>query len=115
MRKVLVLFAVSALLSTAAFGCTYFMGRSATQSLDDTVIAGDIKTKIVKDPDLNIFAIDVSSYEGNVTLAGVVPDKAAQQRVIRYAQNTQGVKSVKTNLKIAGAAPATNKQPLILP
>ncbi len=107
MKKAFLLFAVLAFVSIAFAGCSHFTGKTAGQSLDDTVITGDIKSKIVKDPELKTFAIDVSSYQGNVTLSGMVPSRSAEQRVIQYAQDTKGVKSVRTNLRMAAAAPAT--------
>jgi predicted small secreted protein len=105
MRKALALFAVLAFVSTLFAGCTHFTGKTAGQSFDDTIITGDIKTKIMKDPELKTFAVDVSSYQGNVTLSGMVPNRAAEQRLILYAQDTKGVKSIRTNLRMAGAAP----------
>ena len=103
MRYLPVFVALLVLVSMAFIGCSHFTGKTAAQSLDDTVITGDIKAKILKDPDLKTFAIDVSSYQGNVTLSGQVPNTAAEQRVIQYAQDTNGVKSVRTNLVFASS------------
>ncbi len=105
MKYLLTLAAVCVFMSTVFVGCSHFTGKTAGQSLDDTVITGDIKAALIKDPELKTFAIDVSSYQGNVTLSGLVPNKAAEQRLVQYAKDTKGVKSVKTNLQMAGVAP----------
>ena len=83
-------------------GMQLFHGKSAGRPLDDTAIVGDIKAEILKDPDLKAFAIDVNSDRGNVTLSGRVPNRAAEERLIEYAEDTKGVKSVKTNFETAG-------------
>lgn len=88
----------------ALAGCTYLPGKTAGQSMDDTVITGDIKAKIFRDPELKTWAVDVDTYQGNVTLSGQVPNKAAERRLTEIAQNTKGVRSVKTNLQVAATA-----------
>jgi hyperosmotically inducible protein len=102
MRRVLFLFAVLAFASTFLVACSHVTGETAGQGLDDSVITSDIKAKIVKDSELKTFGIGVSTYQGNVTLSGQVPNSAAEQRLIQYAQDTKGVKSVKTNLRMVG-------------
>ncbi len=92
------------LVLTAVAGCTHSTGKTAGRSSDDTVIAGDIKAKILRDPELRTWAVDVDVYQGNVTLAGQVPDKAAEQRLIGMAQSTKGVRSVTSNLQVAATA-----------
>ncbi|MGD0232713.1 MAG: BON domain-containing protein [Syntrophorhabdales bacterium] len=101
MRSVLVVVAVLVCVSAAFVGCSHFKAKTAGQPLDDTVITSNIKAKILKDPDLKTFAIDVSSYQGNVALGGRVPNRAAEQRLMQYAQDTKGVRSVRANLQIA--------------
>jgi osmotically-inducible protein OsmY len=102
MRLLLVL----ALLLPFMFGtlvdCSRVTGRTAGQSIDDATITGEIKGKFIKDPQLESLKIDVDSYEGNVTLAGEVPNKQAEQRAIQIAKQTGGVKSVKSNLLVGG-------------
>jgi hyperosmotically inducible protein len=92
------------IVAVAVAGCTHISGKTAGQSVDDTVITAEINAKILKDPDLKTWAIDVDSYRGNVTLSGMVPDWAAAQRVVLYARSTRGVKSVKTNFHIGSQA-----------
>ncbi len=75
MRRLLFLIAVLAFASTIVAGCSHMSGETAGQNLDDSVITSDIKAKIVKDPDLKTLAINVATYQGNVTLSGQVPDR----------------------------------------
>jgi hyperosmotically inducible periplasmic protein len=102
--KVLAVIGVLALFSLSLFACSHITGKSAGQSLDDSVIKGEINAKILKDAELKTWAIDVASYRGDVTLSGQVPNRAAQQRLIQYAQETKGVKQVRTNLQVAGTS-----------
>lgn len=101
--KVLLLFGiVLALVFTSVAGCQSVTGRTAGQSVDDVTITSEIKAKLVKDARLGAVKIDVDSYQGNVTLAGQVPSKEAEQRAVQIAKETGGVKSVRSNLLIAG-------------
>ncbi len=109
MRLAVIVIALGMVLGTFA-GCSYLTGKTTGQSLDDTVISGDIKGKILRDPELKTWAVDVNVYQGNVTLSGMVPSKAAEDRLIQLVENTKGVKSVRTNLQVGGQkAPASSR------
>lgn len=79
-------------------GCETTTGRTAGEIVDDSVIKTEINSKIIKDPDLHLFKINVDSYEGNVTLSGRVPNKQDEDRLITLAKETRGVRSVTSNL-----------------
>lgn len=104
MKAVLLFLVLVAFVSTSFVACSHVTGKSAGQSVDDSVIKAEINGKILKDAELKTWAIDVASYKGAVTLSGQVPTKAAEQRLIRYAQDTKGVASVRTNIQVAGTA-----------
>lgn len=109
MRLAVIVIALGLVLGTFA-GCSYFTGKTTGQSLDDTVISGDIKGKILRDPELKTWAVDVNVYQGNVTLSGMVPNKVAEDRLIQLVENTKGVKSVRTNLQVGTQkAPASSR------
>ncbi len=109
--KVLLLFGmVLALIFTSVAGCQSVTGRTAGQTMDDTTITSSIKAKLVKDPQLSAMKIDVDSYQGNVTLAGQVPNKEAERRAVQIAKETGGVKSVKSNLLVAGQSTPAGAQ-----
>jgi osmotically-inducible protein OsmY len=81
-------------------GCASTTGRTAGEIVDDSVITTTINAKIVEDPQLSYLKINVDSTEGNVVLTGFVPNREAEERLIKLAQGVKGVKSVKSELKI---------------
>lgn len=97
MRKTVLLLLVVLFALTA---CSSTTGRTAGQNVDDTVIKSEINGKILADPNLKFFQIDVASFNGNVTLSGQVPNRDAETKLLNIARNTKGVKSVKSNLQI---------------
>jgi len=100
MRSILLFIVLIAFVSTSFIGCQSVTGRTAGQSIDDTTITAEIKGKLVKEEKLAAAKIDVDSFQGNVTLAGQVPDKEAEQRAIQLSRETGGVKSVKSNMLV---------------
>jgi osmotically-inducible protein OsmY len=97
MKKALVLLMIAAFVFT---GCATVTGRSAGEHVDDAVITSSINAKIIGEPLLKFFKVDVDTFDGNVTLNGAVKDKEAERRAIELARETKGVKSVKSNLII---------------
>lgn len=86
------------------FGCSTMRGTTAKETGKDALIVTEVKAKLVADEVLKPFTIDVSSYDGVVTLAGIVPSKEAEQRAIQTARGVEGVKSVKSTLQISPSA-----------
>jgi len=81
-------------------GCASLTGRTAGEIIDDSVITTEINAKIVKDPELSYFKINVNSTNGNVVLTGYVPSREAEDRLIRLAKEVRGVKLVRSELQI---------------
>lgn len=104
MKSALLFVLLVAFVCTSFAACSHVTGKSAGQSVDDQVIKAEINGKVLKDAELKTWAVDVASYKGAVTLSGQVPSKAAEQRLIKYAQDTKGVTSVRTNIQVAGTA-----------
>lgn len=98
--KVAYMFLACALALSLFAGCQHFTGKTAGQTVDDSAISAEVKGKILKTPGLKTMAIDVDTFQGTVTLSGAVGTREAEQEAIRLAQTTNGVKSVKNNLKI---------------
>lgn len=98
MRKPVILLLVMLMMALAA--CASTTGRTAGEAVDDNVIKSEINGKILADPNLKFFQIDVASFNGNVTLSGQVPNREAETRLLNIARNTKGVKSVKSNLQV---------------
>jgi len=75
-------------------------GRTAGEHIDDATITTEVNAIIVKDPDAKYLKIDVSSLEGNVVLQGFIHDRTAEERIVAKIRQINGVKSVKSNLKV---------------
>jgi len=81
-------------------GCASMTGRTAGEIVDDSVITAAINAKIVEDPQLSYLKVNVNSTAGHVVLTGFVPNQQAEDRLINLAREVQGVKSVKSEMKI---------------
>jgi osmotically-inducible protein OsmY len=81
-------------------GCASMTGRTAGEHIDDASITTQANAIIVKDADAKYLKIDVSSLEGNVTLQGFIHDRKAEDRIVSEIRKINGVKSVKSNLKM---------------
>ncbi len=107
MKKGLILAMSLLVVAALSFSCSGITGRTAGQHLDDMSVTGAVKAKLIKDDRLSAFKIDVDSFQGNVTLTGAVPSKEAEERAVQLARETSGVRSVKSNLQIAGSTATT--------
>jgi hyperosmotically inducible periplasmic protein len=74
--------------------------RDAGNLMGDAGITAAVKTKMLADPTVGGLKIDVDTAQGVVTLKGSVSSAAEKKRAIEIAKETDGVKSVKDNLKI---------------
>jgi len=100
MKKVILL-SVLVVFGLALFsGCASMTGRTAGEHIDDASITTQANSIIVKDPDAQYLKIDVSSTNGDVVLAGFIHDKKAEERIVAKIRQINGVKSVKSNLKV---------------
>ena len=81
-------------------GCASLTGRTTGEYIDDASITTEANAIIVQDPDARYLKIDVSSTNGNVVLAGFIHDKKAEERIVAKIRQINGVKSVKSNLKV---------------
>jgi osmotically-inducible protein OsmY len=68
--------------------------------LTDAAITTAVKSKFLADPDVSGMKIDVDTTNGVVTLHGTVPSAAERRRAVELAKETNGVKSVKDDLKV---------------
>jgi hyperosmotically inducible protein len=72
--------------------------RTAGETLDDQVLLTKIKSKLLADPDVSGFAIDVDVTKGDVQLRGYVKTNREIDRAIELARSTKGVRSVESKL-----------------
>jgi osmotically-inducible protein OsmY len=100
MKKVILL-SVLVVFGLALFsGCASITGRTAGEYIDDSSITTQANAIIIKEPDAGYWKIDVSSTQGNVVLDGFIHDKNAEERIVAKMRQINGVKSVKSNLKV---------------
>jgi hypothetical protein len=92
----------------AAF-LTLIAGCSSTRS--DQAITTDIQSRMFSDPQTKSANISVTADQGNVTLAGQVPDNATRDEVFKVAQQTPGVKNVYDRMAVQQAAVASVPEP----
>ena len=75
-------------------------GRDAGNLMGDAGITTAVKTKMLADDTVRGLKIDVDTANGVVTLTGNVASAAERRRALEIARETDGVKSVKDQLKL---------------
>jgi osmotically-inducible protein OsmY len=87
--------------SLVAASCTPSPTRESTgQYVDSSVISSKVRAAIVKDPQLSIFDIDVTTFRNVVQLSGFVNSQTAKERAGEVARSVDGVAEVKNNLVV---------------
>lgn len=71
-----------------------------SDSISDSSITASIQASFLKDPDLSVLKIDVTTHDGAVELAGKVKTDDAKERAGKIASATDGVKSVTNDLVV---------------
>ncbi|MEQ9609705.1 MAG: BON domain-containing protein [Kiloniellaceae bacterium] len=92
------LFVIGLLASPVAL--TACSGETAGEYVDDSVISNTVRAKLVDDPDLNVFQIDVTTLQGEVQLSGFVDSQTAKSRAGSVAAGVDGVRQVHNNLVV---------------
>jgi len=75
-------------------------GRSAGNVVDDSAITTKIKAKLATDNILSLFTISVTTFKGEVTLAGAVKTSEQRQLATTLAQSVTGVNRVNNHIKL---------------
>jgi hypothetical protein len=100
-----VVLSIAVLVSIFAAGCS--------RKVDDATLATQIKSQMFSDMQLNGANLEVTSKDGQVTLAGTVPNDAARYKAYKIANETPGVTKVNDQITVAprpmlDATPPTN-------
>jgi osmotically-inducible protein OsmY len=74
----------------------------ARDVLDDAAISARVKARLMADPDVNAFYIDVDTIDGRVTLNGKVEEAFQRDEAARLAQRTEGVREVVNMIRVVG-------------
>lgn len=72
----------------------------AGEAIGDASITAAVKSKLLADPDVSGLKIDVDTSGGVVTLRGNVTSAAEKTRALELAKKTDGVKSVRDQIKV---------------
>lgn len=70
--------------------------------LDDAAITARVKTRLMRDPEINSFHIDVDTVDGRVALNGKVSSAEQRTEAEKLARGTQGVRQVVNLIQVAG-------------
>jgi BON domain len=87
---------IAVLVSIFAAGCS--------RKVDDATLATQIKSQMFSDMQLNGANLEVTSKDGQVTLAGTVPNDAARYKAYKIANETAGVAKVNDQITVAPRA-----------
>ena len=89
------------LLSTLTIACSSSPTSESTgQYVDSSVISNKVRAAIIKDPQLSIFQISVTTYKDVVQLSGFVDTAAEKAHAGEVARSVEGVKDVKNDLVV---------------
>ncbi|HXC57786.1 MAG TPA: BON domain-containing protein [Steroidobacteraceae bacterium] len=93
---------VAAVVGGAAAG-GYYVGkddRSADRIAADAAITADVKARLIAEPGIRAFVINVDTYNGVVTLKGDVKTGAQRATAERLARKVKSVKSIRNQLVV---------------
>ena len=74
--------------------------RSVGTKVDDASITSSVKTRFIRDAEIDAIDINVDTYEGVVTLHGKVPTSGAEHRAVQLAKSVKGVRDVRSKLVV---------------
>jgi osmotically-inducible protein OsmY len=80
-------------------GCAARSGRPS----DDATTTTRVKIALLNEARVGGLRLEVKTFQGVVTLSGTVRSKADEQAAIAAARTIQGVRDVKSELKIEGS------------
>jgi len=75
-------------------------GKTVDTMIDDGTISTRVKTAFINDPVVGAARIDVKTFQGVVTLSGLVKSKDEEDKAIALARTIKGVSDVKSTLQI---------------
>jgi osmotically-inducible protein OsmY len=81
-------------------GCTALTGETLGQNIDDTTLTTSVKTQLARDKFGSLTRIDVDTYNGVVSLNGIVGTPQERARAEEIARSVKGVKKVVNNLQV---------------
>lgn len=97
---------LAAIMLFGACGCRILHEHEGpTAYVGDASINARVEIALAQSPAVAAQEIDVHTYQGTVTLDGVVDSAAMARRAEEITRGTAGVRSVNSRLQVAGATP----------
>ncbi|HKI04001.1 MAG TPA: BON domain-containing protein [Thermoanaerobaculia bacterium] len=87
------------------------VGPQVRAVMDDAGVTAKVKAKLIADPEVNAFHIDVDTLDGRVTLSGKVASADQKAEAEKLASHTEGVKEIVNMIQVAGQAPPAPPSP----
>jgi hyperosmotically inducible periplasmic protein len=81
------------------------VGPVAEEVMNDAGVTARVKAKLIADPEVAGFQIDVDTLEGRVTLNGRVASADQKAEAEKLARHTEGVTEVVNLIQVAGQPP----------
>lgn len=90
-----------ALTLLTAVGCASTPKEEGSgEYVDDAVISTRVRAQLLNEPNLSSTEINVETFKGVVQLSGFVQHKPDIAKAVEIAKGTQGVKSVKNDMRL---------------
>lgn len=74
--------------------------RTVGQGVDDKVLGTKIKTRLMEEPGVRSFNIDVDVYSGTAYVTGTVSSQEKKRQLLNLIDSIEGVKGVVDNLQV---------------
>jgi hyperosmotically inducible protein len=73
---------------------------SGAENASDAWLVTKVESQLAADPEVRALDIDVDAVDGQVILSGVVPEAQARDEAERIARATEGVRSVRNEIRV---------------
>ena len=80
-------------------------------AMGDDAITNSVKRQLLADNDLRRLDLSVTTSNGVVTLAGIVPSNDMRREAVDLARHTPGVARVNDQLRVIGSGPSDPEVP----
>jgi hyperosmotically inducible protein len=89
-------------LAAALAGCAATaQDRSTGQVVDDAALTAKVKASIAEEEGVSATSVNVTTYRGTVQLSGFVESEEAKRRAENAANDVEGVRAVRNDLRVA--------------
>jgi len=75
------------------------------KKVEDGLITDRVRQRLVSDPEIKGYKVEVETKDGVVTLAGTVETERAKAKAKKVTRKVSGVKSVVNKLRVEGPRP----------